>query len=61
MAVMQEFSNVVSTLSHDLKPVSCESPQVFGLFRHQGIDGGVPSNRAGEPKESIQCDFLIRW
>ena len=56
-AVMQKFSDIVSTLAHGLKPVMRNCPQVTRMFRHPGIDGRIPFNRTGEPKELIHCVY----
>ena len=46
MAVMQYFSNIVSTFAHDLKPVVRDSPQVtrmiLRMILHPSIDGRIP-------------------
>ena len=58
---MNKFSNIVSTLAHDLEPVVRDSPQVIRMFLHPGIDGRIPFNRAGEPKELIHCVYTQKW
>jgi len=50
---MQYFSNIVSTLAHDVKPMPRDSPQLTRMLLHPGIDGWIPLDRIREPKNLI--------
>ena len=47
--VVYEFSNVVPTLSHDVKPLLHDGSQFTGPFFHPRINGGIPLYPTAEP------------
>jgi hypothetical protein len=50
---MQKLSELVSALSHDIKPLASDGSQFAGTFLHPHIYGRVPFDRAGESQHSI--------
>src|SRR5205085_10846124 len=53
MAIMQQFSHVVPTLTHNLKPMPRDYTQFACMRLHPGLDGWITLNRTREPKELI--------
>ena len=53
MAIMQQFSHIVSTLTHNLEPMLRDYTQVSCVRLHPGPDGWITLNRTGEPQELI--------
>src|SRR5439155_11108666 len=53
MPIMQEFSHIVSTLTHNLKPMLRDYTQASRVRRHPCLDGWITLNRTGEPQELI--------
>src|SRR5271170_2293554 len=45
-AVMQELSNFVPALSHDLKPLMRDDSQFTFMLFHPRVDGGIPPHSA---------------
>jgi len=54
MLIMQEFSHIVSTLTHNLKPMLRDYTQVSCVRLHPCLDGWITLNRTGEPQELIR-------
>ena len=54
MAIMQQFSHIVSTLTHNLKPMLRDYTQVPRMRLHPGFDGWIPLNQTREPQELIR-------
>ena len=57
MAIMQQFSHVVSALTHNLKPMLRDYPQVPCMCLHPGLDGWITLNRTGEPQQLIHDQY----
>jgi hypothetical protein len=53
MAIMQQFSHIVSTLTHNLEPMLRDYTQVSRMRLHPSLDGWITLNRTGEPQELI--------
>src|SRR5215472_7601300 len=51
VAVMQHLLHIVSTCTHDPKPMLCDLAQFAGMFLHPDIDGWVSLNRTRESEE----------
>ncbi len=51
MPIMQQFLHIVSTLTHNLKPMLRDYTQVPRMRLHPGLDGWITLNRTGEPQE----------
>jgi len=49
MAIVQQLSNIVSAIAHDLKPALRNRPQFTGVLTHPDFDSGISLHRAGEP------------
>jgi hypothetical protein len=53
MAIMQQFSHIVSTLTHSLEPMLRDYTQVSCMRLHPSLDGWITLDRTGEPQELI--------
>src|SRR5260370_2665539 len=53
MAIMQQFSHIVSTLTHNLKPMLCDCTQFPRMCLHPGLDRWITINRTVEPQELV--------
>ena len=53
MAIMQQLSHIVSTLTHNLEPMLRDYTQVSRMRLHPSLDGWITLNRTGEPQELI--------
>jgi hypothetical protein len=53
MAIMQQFSHIISTLTHNPKPMLRDYTQVPRMRLHPGLDGWITLNRTEEPQELI--------
>lgn len=53
MAIMQQFSHIVSTLTHNLEPMPRDYTQFPCMRLHPGPDGWITLNRTREPQELI--------
>ena len=51
MAIMQQFSHIISTLAHNLKPAPRDDTQFPCMRFHPGLDGWITLNRTREPQE----------
>ena len=58
MAIMQQLSNIVSAVAHDLEPALRDRPQVTRMLTHPDVDGGVALYRTGEPHNSAHEEFI---
>jgi len=50
---MQQFSHIISALTHNPKPMLRDYTQVPRMRLHPGLDGWITLNRTGEPQELI--------
>jgi hypothetical protein len=53
MAIMQQFSHIISTHAHNPKPMPRDYTQVPRTRFHPSLDGWITLNRTGKPKELI--------
>src|SRR5437588_338414 len=53
MAIVQQFSHIISTLTHHLKPMPRDYTQFATMRFHPGLDGWITLNRTREPQELI--------
>jgi hypothetical protein len=53
MPIVQQFSHIISTLTHNPKPMLRDYTQVPRMRRHPGLNGWITPNRTGEPQELI--------
>jgi hypothetical protein len=53
MAIMQQLSNIVSAVAHNLKPVLRDCPQITGMLIYPTLNRRILSNRTGETHEPI--------
>src|SRR5438445_3336156 len=53
MPIMQQFSHIVSTLTHNLKPMLRDYTQIARMRLHPCLDGWITLDRTGEPQELI--------
>src|SRR5439155_13704330 len=53
MAIMQQFSHIVFTLTHNLKPMPRDYTQFPSMRLHPGLDDWITLNRTREPQKLI--------
>jgi hypothetical protein len=58
MAVMQQHSNIVAALAHDLKPPLRDRPQFSLMLTHPDLDRRISLDRNGEPEELAHGEIL---
>src|ERR1044071_7328691 len=51
VTVMQHLPHIISTSTHDAKPMLSDFAQFAGMLFHPEIDGWVSHNRTGESEE----------
>ncbi len=61
MAVMHQLSNIVSAVTHDIKPVFRDYPQLIRMLIHPGPYVRISLGRIGETHESIHrhCRYAM--
>jgi hypothetical protein len=58
MAIVQQLSNIVSTVAHNLKPALRDRPQFAGMLMHPNVDRWISPDRTWEPKKLAHGDFI---
>ena len=56
MAIMQQLSNIVSAVAHDLKPALRDRPQFTRMLMHPDFDRRIALDRSGKPQKPAHVD-----
>jgi hypothetical protein len=58
MAIMQQLSNIVSAVAHDLKPALRDRSQFTRMLMHPNVDRWISPDRTWEKKKLAHGDFI---
>ena len=61
MAIVQQLSNIVSAVAHDLKPALRDRPQFTRMLMHPDLDSWISLDRTGEPQKLAHGDYAPIW
>jgi len=57
MTVMQQLTDIVSTVAHDFEPAPRDFPQFVRMRAHPCLDGSIPLDGTGKSHQSTHCAF----